>query len=190
MNKAQLRKEYIQKRKNLESLESERLSSEIVKQFENIGFHNLSYVHIFYPIIGRHEFDSLLLKEYLSLKYPTLKFVLPKSNIADNTLTNILWEVNTPLSMSAWGITEPERGEEVSPNVIDAVIVPLLAFDKSGHRLGYGKGFYDRFLAECREDVLKIGVCYFEPEERFTEVDPYDVPLDFCVTPKKIWEFK
>jgi 5-formyltetrahydrofolate cyclo-ligase len=69
------------------------------------------------------------------------------------------------------------------------VIVPLLAFDKQGNRLGYGKGFYDRFLSDCRPDVIKAGTSYFEPEERFEELDQYDVPLDLCITPNNIWKF-
>jgi 5-formyltetrahydrofolate cyclo-ligase len=91
--------------------------------------------------------------------------------------------------MNQWGITEPEYGKEVPPQLIDVVIVPLLAFDTRGNRLGYGKGFYDRFLAECKADVLKIGVSYFEPEQAFEEVDEYDIPLDICVTPERVWSF-
>lgn len=189
MNKKELRSIYLEKRKELLPDEQEGLSTAIVNIFESISFSSLRLVHIYYPITGKHEFNSLLLKEHLLNRYSHLKFVLPKSNTEDHSLTNILWEKDTPLAMNQWGITEPEHGEEIDSKLIDMVIVPLLAFDKKGNRIGYGKGFYDRFLADCRPDVLKAGTCYFEPEELLPEISEHDIPLDFCVTPRKIWKF-
>ena len=69
------------------------------------------------------------------------------------------------------------------------VFVPLLAFDKKGHRVGYGKGFYDKFLSECKPDAIKIGLSFFEPEELITDVFESDVKLDYCVTPNSIHAF-
>lgn len=189
MNKTDLRKYYLQKRKDLSPSEREALSTEIVDRFEEISFGHLKFIHIFYPITGKQEFNSLLLKNKLESHYPHLQFLLPKANLSDHTLSHILWEKDTPLAMNQWGITEPECGTVISVQEIDAVIVPLLTFDAQGNRLGYGKGFYDRFLVECRTDVLKIGVSYFEPEQAFEEVDQYDIPLDICVTPAKVWYF-
>lgn len=189
MNKKDLRKIYLEKRRNLLPDELENLNISIVSKFQKLSFQNIKLIHIFYPITGKHEFNSLLLKEYIEAIHPEIKFVLPKSNIEDNTLTNILWEKETPLAMNQWGITEPEYGVEVPAELIDMIIIPLLAFDKHGNRLGYGKGFYDRFLSTCRRDVIKTGISYFNPEDRFEEVDPFDIPLDICITPAKIWKF-
>jgi 5-formyltetrahydrofolate cyclo-ligase len=91
--------------------------------------------------------------------------------------------------MNSWGITEPESGELVSPKCLDMVLVPLLVFDKQGKRVGYGKGFYDRFLSQCRSNVLKVGLSYFKPIEKIGDADTYDIPLDICVTPDEIWYF-
>lgn len=189
MNKKELRAVYLQRRRDLLPGEQESLSSAIVSHFDELKFDAIKFVHIYYPITGKHEFNSLLLKQHLSTKYPQLKFILPKSNTEDHTLTNILWEKDTPLAMNQWGITEPEYGEEIDSKLIDVVIVPLLAFDRLGNRLGYGKGFYDRFLTDCRPDVIKAGTSYFEPEEKFEEVNEYDIPLDLCITPDEIWKF-
>lgn len=189
MDKRALRKTYLEKRKALLPAELEKLNELVVGKFAELSFNNIKLVHIFYPITGKQEFNSLLLKEYLENTQPELKFVLPKSNTSNHTLTNILWEEETPLAMNQWGITEPELGIEVPSKSIDMVIIPLLAFDKQGNRIGYGKGFYDRFLADCRPDVVKAGVSYFNPEEKFDDVDVYDIPLDICVTPEKIWRF-
>ncbi|MBC8052997.1 MAG: 5-formyltetrahydrofolate cyclo-ligase [Sphingobacteriaceae bacterium] len=189
MNKKQLRDYYLQKRQELLPTVIDNLSRQIVKQFAKLPLDDIKLVHIFYPIAGKKEFNSLLLKEWLANNYPDIRFVLPKSNASNHTLTNILWEDNTPLAINQWGITEPEHGVEVAPQNIDLVIIPLLAFDKLGNRVGYGKGFYDRFLSDCRPNVLKAGVSYFEPEDEILEVNIYDAPLNICVTPEKVWHF-
>ena len=190
MNKHDLRKIYFQKRSNLLPQEIEASTTQIVKNFKKLDFNTIKLAHLFYPITGKKEFNSLVIKEYLQAHYPSIKFVLPKSNTEKSTLTNILWNDDTPLAMNQWGITEPEYGTEITSDKIDLILVPLLAFDKEGNRLGYGKGFYDRFLSACRSDALKIGISYFSPEDKFEEVDVYDIPLDLCITPSKIWRFK
>ena len=72
---------------------------------------------------------------------------------------------------------------------IDVVFVPLLAFDKLGHRVGYGKGFYDKFLRGCRPKIIKIGLSFFEIEKPIEDTHLNDVNLDYCVTPKHIYMF-
>jgi 5-formyltetrahydrofolate cyclo-ligase len=69
------------------------------------------------------------------------------------------------------------------------IIIPLLAFDEKGYRVGYGKGFYDRYLKECREDCLKIGLSYFEAVPSVDDAAEFDVPLDFCITPQRTYVF-
>ncbi|HEX8461529.1 MAG TPA: 5-formyltetrahydrofolate cyclo-ligase, partial [Segetibacter sp.] len=72
---------------------------------------------------------------------------------------------------------------------IDLVFVPLLAYDKRGYRVGYGKGFYDRYLSLCKPEVLKVGFSYFGPEESIDDTHQFDVPLNYCITPDNIYEF-
>ncbi|MBC7913645.1 MAG: 5-formyltetrahydrofolate cyclo-ligase [Pyrinomonadaceae bacterium] len=189
MNKKDLRALYLQKRKDLHPQEMERLSESILERFSSLSFQHIHYLHLFYPITGKHEFNSLLLVNWLKVHQPQIKLVLPKSNFEDNTLSTILWEEETPLAMNQWGITEPVHGTEIAEVKIDMVLVPLVALDKNGNRLGYGKGFYDRFLSTCRPDTQKVGISFFEPEEQFAEVNAFDVPLSKCICPDKIWEF-
>ncbi len=188
MDKQQLRKWYEQKRNELSPGDVDSLSRDIVQQFSLLSLSGIRYLHLFYPIVGRHEFDSLLLVKKIRTQYPHISLVLPKSDLRKHTLRHILWQEETPLSMNAWGITEPEQGEEIAPALIDMVIIPLLAFDLKGNRLGYGKGFYDRFLSECRPGITKAGVSFFPPEESI-EAEDHDIPLDLCITPEKIWSF-
>ena len=86
-------------------------------------------------------------------------------------------------------IPEPINALEVPANKIEVVFVPLLAFDKKGHRVGYGKGFYDLFLSECSPDVIKIGLSFFNAEDSIEDVYENDVRLDYCVTPNEVYEF-
>ena len=90
-----------------------------------------------------------------------------------------------------WGILEPSREnqDKIEPKEIDLVIIPLLIFDKNGNRVGYGKGFYDRFLQQCNPKTLKIGICLEDPIEMIKDVDKFDVKMNFCITPNKIYRF-
>ena len=86
-------------------------------------------------------------------------------------------------------IPEPRTGVPTPDEKIDMVIVPLLAFDEQGFRVGYGKGFYDRFLKRTRPECKKVGLSYFVAEKRIDDVDAHDVPLDQCVTPEGVMQF-
>lgn len=190
MNKSALRSKYLQKRKELSVSDINILSQHILKHFGGLDFDGIRYLHLFYPIIKKHEVNSLLIADWLRRNHPNITIVLSKSNTQNHTLEHILWLENTPLAMNEWGITEPKSGERIPPEKIDLVVIPLLIFDVKGNRIGYGKGFYDRFLSECRMDVKKVGVSFFDPELTFEEIDEFDIPLDVCVTPHRVWEFK
>lgn len=98
----------------------------------------------------------------------------------------------TELVENRWGVPEAVSSDQSSMTTdqVDLVIVPLLAYDARGYRVGYGKGYYDRFLADCRPDVRKIGVSFFEPVPQIEDVDEFDVRLDACVTPEKVISFR
>ena len=72
---------------------------------------------------------------------------------------------------------------------INAAVAGLVGAYMVGKRVGYGKGFYDQFLAECQPDTLKIGLSFFEAEKLITEVVKTDIRLDFCITPKNCYRF-
>nr|MCU0396414.1 5-formyltetrahydrofolate cyclo-ligase [Chitinophagaceae bacterium] len=95
----------------------------------------------------------------------------------------------TEWGLSSFGVEEPLTGKPVDPGMIDLVFVPLLAFDKKGYRVGYGKGYYDRFLKRCRPDVMTLGLSLFPPVEAIGDLHTNDVPLKYCITPHKIYAF-
>ena len=127
--------------------------------------------------------------EYLKFINPGLRVVIPKTQWDDGTMQHYLYDDNTVLVKNKFDILEPAGGELVLENQVDLVLLPLLAFDEKGYRVGYGKGFYDRFLSHCREDVIKIGLSFFDAEKRIDDTDEFDIPLTYCITPGKIYEF-
>jgi 5-formyltetrahydrofolate cyclo-ligase len=187
--KAELRKIYSEKRSLLKPAETELLSREICTRFTALSFGTIRYLHLFYPIPGKKEVDSLLIANWIRGNRPEISLVLSKSNPHDFSLTHLLWETQTPLTMNQWGITEPASGKEIDPEMLDVILIPLLAFDLAGNRVGYGKGFYDRFLTQCRTDALKIGLSFFEAEEEISYLHETDIRLDLCITPRTVYWF-
>ncbi len=147
---------------------------------------NFSYYHLFLSISEKKEIDTSYILSILQGKDKNI--VLPK--IADDqTLKHFLLTDSTVIKHNNWGVPEPLDGIEVPITKIDVVFIPLLAFDTKGNRVGYGKGFYDIFLKECNPDVIKIGLSLFEAEESIDDIAPDDVPLDYCITPNKVYSF-
>lgn len=190
MLKQNLRKEFLQKRKALSETEVEGLSKKIHDWFfRNIPVHAYATIHTFLPIKRNNEVDTWLIISTLQKDFST-DIVIPKSH-ADGTMTNYLLTKETVFEENKWKIPEPSHISYLISHIskIDLVLIPLLCFDKKGYRVGYGKGYYDRFLADCRPDVLKIGLSFFEPVEFIEDIDAYDIRLDYCITPNKIWQF-
>jgi len=104
-------------------------------------------------------------------------------------MNHIHFEDTSELINNEFGIDEPESGNKILEDEIDLVLVPLLAFDKKGFRVGYGKGFYDKFLFNCRIDTLKIGLSFFDPVDEIVDINQFDISLNYCVTPKDVFIF-
>ena len=104
-------------------------------------------------------------------------------------LEHILLTDITKLRINGLGIPEPEKGIKISPEQIDVIFLPLLAWDKSGNRLGYGKGFYDNFLSLCKKNTIKVGLSFFDPVEMIIDIRSEDIQMDFCVNPEGIKKF-
>lgn len=187
MKKTELRKQYRQKRQQLTSETIDDLSLDIANQTLTLPIWDKKTYSIFLSIERQKEINTDFLLNILQGKDKNV--ALSKSIFKTLEMQHFLLTDNTKIKISSFGIPEPIDGFEVYPPQIDVVFVPLLAFDKSGNRVGYGKGFYDRFLSQCREDVLKIGMSFFEPEEEQISTTENDIALDYCVTPKQVYKF-
>ncbi len=146
------------------------------------------YYHLFLTITEQKEIDTEFILNILAGKDKDI--ILSKSNFDDHSLTHFLLTDTTVIQKNSYNIPEPVDGIEVPSKKIEVVFVPLLAYDIKGNRIGYGKGFYDRFLAECNPSTLKIGLSFFPPENILFTKDENDIPLDYCVTPKQTFYFK
>ncbi len=187
MTKQALRKKYKDLRRALSPKDIEEKSLHIANQSLALPIWEKSVYHIFLSIAKQNEVDTQFLMHILSGRDKNI--VVGKSDFKTLEMKHFLLTDDTPLAVNSLGIPEPQKGIEISPHQIEVVFIPLLAYDLRGNRVGYGKGFYDRFLAACPQETQKIGLSFFKPEQEISAPNPHDVPLDFCVTPTEIYEF-
>ena len=187
MNKKELRQKYKGKRQELSTIEIDDLSLAIANKVMTLEIWEKTYFHIFLPISENKEVNTEYILHLLSGK--DKEIVISKSDFQTNEMTHFLLTDSTKIKKNQYNIPEPLNGLEVPTSKIELVFVPLLAFDELGNRVGYGKGFYDRFLSKCNPDTIKIGLSFFEAEEIIEAVFENDVKLDYCVTPNEVYEF-
>lgn len=187
MNKKELRQKYKGKRQELSDTEIDDLSLAIANKVLTLPIWEKTYFHIFLPITEQKEVNTEFVLHLLSGK--DKEIVVSKSDFETRRMTHFLLTDNTKIKKNQYNIPEPIDGLEVPTNKIDVVFIPLLAYDKTGHRAGYGKGFYDKFLTECKPETIKIGLSFFEAEELIDDVFKNDMRLNYCVTPNKIYNF-
>lgn len=186
MEKAELRKKYIALRKTLSEEEVDNLSLAIANQALQLPIWDKTYYHVFLSISEKKEINTEFLLHILQGKDKSI--CIPKADFETCEMQHILLQENTPIKISAYGIPEPIEGIAISPQQFDVVFVPLLAFDTQGNRVGYGKGFYDRFLSQCKPECLKIGLSFYKAEEKILN-ENIDFPVNYCITPEKIYKF-
>ncbi len=187
MLKKELRTKYKALRSQLSDNDLDEMSLAIANKVLALPVWEKNYFHIFLPITEHKEVDTEFILHLLSGK--DKEIVISKSDFETRKMTHFLLTDNTKIKKNEYNIPEPVDGLEVPTKKIDVVFVPLLAYDKTGHRAGYGKGFYDKFLSECKPETIKIGLSFFEPEELIDDVFENDVKLDYCVTPDRVYEF-
>ena len=184
MTKDQLRKFYLKERRNLSAKYVDELSQEITTHFLNSEFSQYQTFHIFISIEKLKEINTTFLIRALWDSDKTI--VVPK--MCGKDLLNCQLQEDSELTINSWGIREPQNCVQISSSIIDVVIVPLLICDANGNRLGYGGGFYDRFLSSLRADAKLIGISFFEPIE-VLPAESHDIPLYALITPKGLITF-
>ncbi len=183
MKKAELRKIYKQKRQELSFDAIQKLQENIYQQIYELDVSNIKTIHIFLTLAKFKEIDTKPIIDYFRSK--NIKIVVSKSDFKNNTLTHFYLEKDTIIELNKYGIPEPKNAKQVSEQDLDVVFVPLLISDKQNYRVGYGKGFYDRFLSNCRKDCKKIGLNFFKPIVKIDDFNEFDVALDLVIYPKE-----
>jgi 5-formyltetrahydrofolate cyclo-ligase len=187
MLKKDIRILYRRKRDELNERDKVRFHDLMLIHFQRLEINIPNIVMTYAPF--ENEYDPQLVEDYCLFKNPETILSLPVVNPNDPLMKCIGINDDTIYSTNKYGIPEPSEGVEINPKEIGLVIIPLLSFDNKGNRVGYGKGYYDRFLKKCKKNTLKIGFSFFDSVDLIDDTDEYDVPLDYCITPEKIYSF-
>ena len=188
MKKADLRVKYKALRNALSKDTVEDLSLDIANNLIKMPIWEHSFYHLFLSIVEHKEINTEYILNILAGKDKNI--VISKSDFKTTTLINYLLTDSTVIKKNSWNIPEPVDGIPIANSQIDVVFIPLLAFDENGNRVGYGKGFYDNFLANCKPETIKIGLSFFEAEAQIEDFYEGDITLDYCVTPLKVYQFQ
>ncbi len=184
-SKKNLRLFYIKKRLNISDIERKEWNKEITKRCLKLPIWDNNFFHIFLPIKEKNEVDTYPLIDLINDKNKII--IIPKIN--GFNLKHYIYENNLSIKKNHLGIPEPSNGNYAKINLIEVVFVPLIVSDKFGNRVGYGKGYYDRFLKKCDKKIIKVGLSFFDVIEKIVDITDNDIKLNYCITPKKIIKF-
>jgi 5-formyltetrahydrofolate cyclo-ligase len=189
MIKSTVRKEFLQRRMDIVEEELQQQTALIAFNFKKLVIPPVRYLLSYHPVLSRREFDVSVCEDILKQQNPALQVAWPRIHVDLMDMEAGLVERDGLFIKNRFNILEPISGAIIPPTQLDVIFVPLVAFDQRGYRVGYGKGYYDKYLVRCRTDAIKIGFSYFEAVEYIEDIDHYDVPLNFCITPQRIYEF-
>ncbi|TDL99834.1 MAG: 5-formyltetrahydrofolate cyclo-ligase [Flavobacteriaceae bacterium] len=180
--KSALRSLYKEKRKALSNQAFLEKNQLLLQKILNEPFvENCQNFHVFLPIKAQKEVDTSLLIEKLWEKGKTV--VVPKTDFSTHQMHSSLLFNFDELEVNEKGIPEPKNILPFAEDKIDLVFVPLLAADIWGNRVGYGGGFYDRFLAKLNPNCQKVGLSLFEPISEKIATEETDISLDAIIYP-------
>lgn len=189
MLKKEIRANFRVLRSNLTRQQIARFEDLMLINAQQAGLPPISILMAYMAAGSRNEPDPTNIIRWLKFMSPGMLELMPRVSSSNGTMDAVIYEEGHPVSVNAFGISEPIGSEVVDPRDIDMMLIPMLAFDRQGNRVGYGKGFYDRYLLRCRPDCLKVGLSFFEPVEKISDVHPGDVRLDVCITPERIYQW-
>lgn len=195
MTKVEIRKIYKEKRRALTEENCENFNKKIHNLvFSRLAIHRYSPIHLFLPILRNNEPDTRLIINTLRKDFAPDLYI--SKSLENGEMLHVKYDPTTVLETNPWGIEEPkdlnnsynsENFFEKYRNEDILVFVPLLAFDKKGSRVGYGKGYYDRFLSFASKDTSIVGLSLFEPVDLIEDANVFDVTMNYCVTPERVW---
>ena len=191
MLKKDIRIEFSKLRLRYNPSEMADFSEAISKRFfANIELREINSAHVFLPMIDKNEIDTRIIVNKLWNEFPHVQTITSKSDLKLITMESFLFNDQTHFEDDEWGISTPVNAMAFQDDHIDLILVPLLAFDKKGMRVGYGKAFYDKFLLNCKPDIIKVGLSILDPVEEIEDVGEHDIPLSCCITPTEFYDFR
>jgi len=184
--KSNIRKLFLAKRKTYNETDVIDKSKSIsIKLFKQFYFKDLKIIHTFIPL--KNEVNTWFIINQINEKYQNIKIIIPKCD-KSHQLLHFEYK-DAVLKPNKYDILEPYGSKQfITLDKIDLILVPLLAFDLNGNRVGYGGGYYDSFLINCKK-AKKVGVSFEEPINKIIDIDKFDIKLDYCITPKSVYKF-
>jgi len=189
MQKSDIRKLFLAKRDALTETEwndlNNKLALNIIQYIQTLPS-NLN-VGSFLPMEHKKEISTHLFHSQLE-GFPFLHSLCFPRVAENNQMTFYKISSENDLELSQWKIPEPKAIEKhlLSPESLHLLFIPLLAFDINGQRVGYGKGFYDRYLEKCNSNLIKVGLSLFSEPVEIDDLHANDIPLDVIITPYKV----
>ncbi len=183
LQKEELRQTLLERRKSISGPDYYGASADIIEELkEQREYQNAETIHCYVSINKRREVETrALIKEML---FKGKKVVVPITDFENGILDHIQLRSFDDLKENKWGVLEPNGGEQVSLDEMELVIVPMVGADEQCNRIGYGKGFYDRFLKEV--SCPKIGLIFEQNVIEEIPVEEFDVPMDKIITEERI----
>lgn len=185
LTKTEARDYFRTKRKQFTATEVEELSEQIFHQLQRIDFSHVEVFHIFLPIKSNNEINTWPIIEWLfSLGK---RVVVPI--VEGNEMISAEVQPSFPIQLGKFSIPEPEIFSVIDSTQIEVIFLPMFVADLQGNRVGYGGGFYDRFLQSTSKNVKKIGLSFFSAIDQITDIHQGDIPLDAMVSATEILSF-
>lgn len=169
-----------EERNNVSKSEILEKSTIIEKKLYDLTLFKKSKTVLFYVSYDNEVFTHDTIKKCLKEK----EVIVPISNTKNETLILSKLENWEDLQNGPYGILEPKKIIEISPDKIDLIIVPGVGFDEKGNRLGHGKGYYDKLLQ--KSNAIKIGLAFECQIVDRIPTDKNDIPVDMIITEKRI----
>ena len=184
-NKVFLRQLFKKHRSELADNEVKDLNKAIFKNLMKTDLLKKTNYHIYLSNYLNNEVET---DEVIKLLFKKNKRVYVPKIMGEN-LIHIEINKNTSYSENQFSVREPSSANTSDPKIFDVVFIPLLAYDKSGERVRYGGGYYDRFLLNKKKNVLKVGLSFFEPVDEILNVEEHDIKLDYVITTNIVYNF-
>jgi 5-formyltetrahydrofolate cyclo-ligase len=191
MNKSECREHFLALRRNLSREEWQLKNDQILDRLVKLCL-KLSPGEglLFFPIEKKREVDLRKLPNMLYENGKSWSWSLPVMN-ENQGLNACRWIKDEPLLEAKFGVLEPQSIPErkLNGSAISLIILPLIIADQNGNRVGYGKGFYDRFMSSEATNALRVGVSMFSPIHEISDINPMDQRLHILICPEKSLAF-
>lgn len=186
--KKEIRKKILQLKESLSEQEIQKKSSDIFNTLSNMEFYNNANNVMLYVSFGSEVLTKPIIDDLLQQgKRVFVPVTAPKTK---ELIVSELKSFEDDLKVGHFGVMEPKKDalRPVDPTIIDLIIVPGVAFDKEGYRIGYGGGYYDRFIPRLADKTPKVSLAFEMQLIDKVPKDKYDIPVEYMITEKQFIE--